>query len=399
MQAKLDTTPAPRGELQTLSAESSLPRGKLKSFRWKFREGECPNGVRPKTVTKEGPRIQVRLLCPAFVELTVSDGVSEDTLVTQVAPAPRPWKTPFEHLEGERLLPEKPLTQVLYDPSKSRGLMNGGNVCGASESGKECEDGSHSLHPGKGNTSGYKTEASWNKRGYVLTQLVDPGGPFDGVWYVKEYKLEATRRTLMNPYILPAGKPLEGAKRNFYQANKAHGRDVDGMLAAIRGHEGLEAATMSGGRVAGHSGRQRDALRKQDPALELEKIVAPGEKQAEELADAAILEAELRICEASSDPINPMQWKGEMLAVCKGSGLYVPIGELTVGGPNYGEAKSCRCWVLGGSACGPKLAPVTNVPPGQGQGSAPAQPMPERAPPQLKSCAETAAAAGLPTTP
>jgi len=316
-----------------------------------------------------------------------------------VEPAPRTWKTPFKHLPGERPLPEGTLTQVLYDPSKSRGLMNGGNVCGASQSGKECEDGSHSLHPGKGMTSQHKTEASWNKRGYVLTQLVDPGGPFDGVWYVKEPKLEVTRRTLMNPYILPTGKPLEGAKLNFYQANKKHGRDIDGMLEAIRGHEGLQAPTMSGGRVAGHSGRQRDALQAQDPALELEKIVAPDEKRAEELADTAIQEAEIRICEASSDPINPMQWKGEMLAVCKGSGLYVPIGELTVGGPNYGEQKSCRCWVLGGSACGSKFAPPPPATPSQGPGSATPQPMHGEAPSQLKSCAETAAAAGLPTTP
>jgi len=190
----------------------------------------------------------------------------------------------------------------------------------------------HNLHPAAQGDS-------WYSQGYTIRQVHDSDGPFDQWWYVGDYKLRIDRQTQLNKYILPnAPPPVTGAK-SFYEANKALGTDVDGYLAAVRAHEGMQNA--SG--ILGHSGRMKKALDANDPGKKLETLASKdSEDDLKRKADDEIRKAEHAICVQSVDPL-PLIWTGRIAFAHDDTGRYEILrSPISVGGPGYGQAVNCK---------------------------------------------------------
>jgi hypothetical protein len=134
---------------------------------------------------------------------------------------------------------------------------------------------------------------SWDGRGYQMVQVSDPNGPFDGLYYLDDYRVTVRRRTLINIYYLPppTGRvPMQGMT-HFYTRNIEAGRDVDGFLEGIRTHEFEHGTVM------------RDALAQHDTAPDVERMYAADRDTLKREADEAIDRARLEVCIASLDPL------------------------------------------------------------------------------------------------
>jgi hypothetical protein len=298
-----------------LSLDGSRSKGNLISYQWKFSPARgCPSDVQLVEGPKEGPTVEVVLLCPVMATLTVSDGKESSSRSVTINVKPREWKTPFEHVQAEGSL--SPATPPLIDPHLMA-FSGGANVCSLDPS----QDENHSFHPGEAN-------GTWDESGYQLGQVADPGGPFDKTWYVQEYKLRISRQTLMNPYLLPGGKPPLTGIDPWYDFNKRKGAPVDAYLKAIRDHE-ME-----------HSNRKRAALPANDPAVKMEPIFGNDRDKLKEDLDRIIHDAEFAVCEASKDPL-PRTWAGTLWFPKIDTGIYMQ-GEVEVGGPLQIETPPCK---------------------------------------------------------
>lgn len=316
-----------RGE--RLELDGSRSKGNIVKYEWTFAPKGCPQGLSGDTKSrKEGVEASVVLLCDTDATLTVSDGRSQDSKTVAVAVKPRDWETPFTHSSVEGKLPPGGSRLPLVSIGRDRPLQGGENVC-ALEPYNETEP-THVLHP-KANSG------SWENEGYVLQPVNDPKGPFDGWWYISDYKLKVERQALINPYLVPGGSPpLSGAER-FYDANKRLGTDVDGYLGGIRGHEGLDNAKG----VLGHSGRMKKALATHDPGRKVEEKFRKGRDELKKMVDEEIQKAERALCDQAKDPLD-LIWRGKLGFAEDDTGKYrILAGELVVGGPGYGTT-SCR---------------------------------------------------------
>ncbi|MGH7717714.1 MAG: hypothetical protein ACREON_02565, partial [Gemmatimonadaceae bacterium] len=292
---------AARGEAVTLDGSAS--EGEGLRYTWTFAPRGCPAGTGgggSATAKKEGSSPSVTLLCSTTATLTVTDGRATDSKTVVVMVRPRDWKTPFSHSSREGVLEDGRAPVITRigtggNPETGSVSVNGGrNVCALDPSAEL-----HVFHPAA-------VENSWDKRGYELQQVNDPGGPFDGYWFVTSYSLRIERQTLLNRYLIPSGPVLFDTK-SFYQANQDLGNKVGEYLAAIRAHEG-----MGSGRAPGHSGLMRQSLDQRDPAAKLEGLFAAQTRSALlALADAEIRRAELAICNAAKDPL-PESWRGRL---------------------------------------------------------------------------------------
>ncbi len=297
--------------------------GDVKTYKWSF----YPVGHSVKLAAgaeKEGARAGFVALQTVGVELTVSDGrhTSTDRTVVHVLPRRQGWKTPFhEDPKIEKIpvpnplgLKMKPYVVDGYesDPRKSS-WVGGYNLC--SIDGLTASN-PHIFHPPSSN------RGSWAHSGYITDQVRDPGGPFDGRWYIAQYLLKVERTCYINPYLLKGGPPPLPGIEDFYEANKRLGHKVDKYIEGIDEHERM------------HGSRIEKNLRIYDPAGYLEADVALTRGELVSAADKRIKYDETEICLGSGDPL-PKTFEGVVTVPEDDTYKYQYTGSIIVGGKEY----------------------------------------------------------------
>jgi hypothetical protein len=338
---------------QRVRLDGSGSRGQIQTFRWTASAPRCPDGEGKDAdpIDHQGAIWEITVLCDLDLTLTVSDGKEEANAAhARITVRAREWKTPLDVAPEVELRGYAPLARVCPDQKPGRPveyctiLYGGSNACSCGDTTSE----THLLHPDP-NPAVHKT---LDGTGYVIEDVKDPDGPFDGWRWLKEYRVRLQRQARVNRFIRPdSPPPLVGLPRNFFAENAARKNDAAGYLAAVRAHEG-DGGNFGGGFVHGHLSKTRDWLKKDDPAAKLEKLVGAAGTNQEDLAaraDKVLRKAEVSGCKATSDPINPPAWSGNLVTP-KDDGSGWILAPAKVGGPNYsapGPQQTCDS--LGGT--------------------------------------------------
>lgn len=308
-----------RGEAVTLDASPSTPASTIVSYEFHFSPGPgCPNHAHLATTNKPGdgqgtmPTTSVKLLCPLDVTVTVKDNNGQqDTTLKPVLAEVRArtgeaWKT---QVKTTRLLrmdkafdPEPPHFAVKRGPhgmpEEVLRLLGGVNTpdCAGSKN----ADSEEVICPNA-------RRGSWNDRGYALTTLQDPGGPFDGWFYVDSASFEILAKAQFNHWIWADSKPLPGSDQsgpNFYHFNVSHHTPVKEFLRALKAHEG---DGVKGVEHSGHTSAFRDYIEasraERDPRRIAEAGVGPSADAVTKRLDAQLVVDQRAICKASEDPL------------------------------------------------------------------------------------------------
>ncbi|MFN8609022.1 MAG: hypothetical protein U0931_15920 [Vulcanimicrobiota bacterium] len=194
-----------RGDPLVLDGSASV--GEIKSYRWTFLPGDHLTGLTPprSQAHKEGDVARVILLDSMKVRLTVSDGQTSDSQTVNVTVlARRNLRTRVKHHEEFQV--------AGWD---SAPLPGNSNLAQATFR-NDCESDpnqalEHVIHPDldKGKAEDYVS----------LEALEDPGGPFDGYFYVKDWKASVQRKTMISRWLLPEGPPAVAGFANWFNYN------------------------------------------------------------------------------------------------------------------------------------------------------------------------------------
>lgn len=304
--------------------DGAASRGRIRDYVWTFKSLGAGDEAPDPAAEKKGATAEVVLLDSMEVTLTVSNGQRSHKKSVQVTVTPRkalktPFETAAEGVQSDSLRPtyERIDAPKPGDPPTFEMRLEGGeNICAIDP--PSGDEPMHILHPDP-------EKAAANEQ-YLLAQVADPGGPWDGFSYLREWKLKIKRQSRLNKYILPDGPPSYTGMKNFYQANLEHGHDVAGYLAAVRKHEQI------------HSDRMESSLKAQDPGEEAEKSYSKDESRLRERLDRKIKDAAKRIHDATRDPLNPEQWHGTLVVPDFRHYTWHP-GVFYVGGPNHIDFK------------------------------------------------------------
>jgi hypothetical protein len=256
--------PGSIGRAEAVTLDASESKGPIRRYVWSFRPGEgCPAGLEPFTL--EGPKQSFQVLCPLQGTLTVV-GEEEDDRDSQefaLGVTPRKWRTEFSYGKED--------SKSFVGPVNLDGQTLGKNRC--------AEDGAgdyHWIHSDPGTSS-------WLEHGYKVAQVAE--GPFAGFFYVSETSLHITRKTYINPSLLPGGL--------IYELNKA--TNLDNMLRLIRqvrAHERFHSSLVQV-RLVNEPGF--------DPAVKLEAMMYREQAMLVDRADIAIRDVNARLSDASDD--------------------------------------------------------------------------------------------------
>lgn len=314
-----------RGDVVNLDGSAS--EGPIEEYEWSFQPtGDCPTGTPPNT-TMKGDKVSFTALCSLTATLAVTEGKERDAKPVAITVKPRAWETKFsQSAEGQLQKVPAPIMRQVRDECNELvwtvEILGGENV----PTDEPTADSHDTLYP-------FPVDGTWDGRGYTPREVTDDG-PFRGLWYPVEYGLKVDRKTVVNKYLIPGGPLVLG--QSIYDENKRQKTDIDGYLAAIRGHEGLEAKG-----ILGHSGRMQRALRADDPARALERLADTSRDALKRAADDLIRAANSRICRESKDPL-PVIWKGQV-SFPKDDGTGWLGGYAEVGGTNpaYNTMRGC----------------------------------------------------------
>lgn len=203
--------------------------------------------------------MQIQPLCRTQATLTVSDGTRTHSSTAVVEVVPRSWKRPVRHT-SERKWETVGLDRLL--------LPLGRNICALEPAG--VDETGHFIHPGQ-----YAKQ-------YELARVNDPGGPFDGAWYVSAWRGRVERASLINRGFYP-GSPV-------YDVNMEQNRDQFELLAeSVRSHEKIHTQLLAA------------TWAKADPGVRLDAIVADSENEALGAAVTIISETDERLRAATRD--------------------------------------------------------------------------------------------------
>jgi len=273
-----DSFEAKRGE--KLEIDGSKSKGENLRYQWTFAPRCQKDSATPNPGAKKTERaINPVFLCDTDVTLEVTDGKAKDKKITHVKIVPRPgWKTDFRGDIADGSLAMSPLTATNAPFLAALGT----NACALDE-----PAGEHILHPGPPRNEGPDS--------YRLKQVADPDGPFDGKWYVDSLKLVIARKLIITQDLLPIGLhfatgPVAGAIWYHNQAS-GHAGDVKMLFDEIVAHEKLHTVLME------------DALKAPDgdPVPVVEKKTADTKEWLTALVQSTIGDAEMRLCEATSE--------------------------------------------------------------------------------------------------
>lgn len=326
-QDPLEAVPKVQGTVERgdkVKLDGAASRGRIRDYVWTFKPLGAGDEAPDPAAEKKGASAEVVLLDSMEITLTVSNGQRSHKKSVQVTVTPRkalktPFETAAEGVQSDSLRPtyERIDAPKPGDPPSFEMRLEGGeNICAIDP--PSGDEPMHILHPDP-------EKAAANEQ-YLLAQVADPGGPWDGFSYLREWKLKIKRQSRLNKYILPDGPPSYTGMKNFYQANLEHGHDVAGYLAAVRKHEQI------------HSDRMESSLKAQDPGEQAEKSYGKDESRLRERLDRKIKEAAKRIHDATRDPLNPEQWHGTLVVPDFRHYTWHP-GVFYVGGPNHIDFK------------------------------------------------------------
>jgi len=257
-----------RGDLVTLDGSGSL--GDIQEYRWrvKVEESLADAPAWPREYT--GPKVTFRALWDFTAELEVTSrtgGIDGTDQLIEIRPREgwrTTWTTPTQ---GD-------LTAAPMIATEKR--------IGLNECAKHPEDkGGHRIH---------KTTASgktWSDV-YEIGSVEEDGGPFAGMHYIVKQSLDVDRIERVNRRLKPGG--------DVYNLNKDKGTlaAVEALLAQVKAHEAAHSSLMK---------KELDRLVQagQDPAEQIEMVVALTSASAQERADDKIRAAETALVNASSE--------------------------------------------------------------------------------------------------
>jgi hypothetical protein len=318
----------------TVTLDGGRSRG-VDTARWRI-VPRCPGDVAsPAPVERDGLRTELVTLCELEATLTVEGGGKSSSATAPVKLKRRSrFRTRFSTEDGT--LDDRPPLSYAVCPDGKGGpcaIWRGGtNVCA-------CGNEFHTLHPGPAEAD----NATLDGKGYV-TRVVEEPGPFHGWWYVDDYLVDVRRQALVNRWIgKNAGPPLRGYEKSFFVLNQERHNDIANYVQAVGDHERQ------------HSTLIRDWLSAHDPAQDLERLAVPpsaGRTGLAKRADELLRAAEVSVCDASKDPLEPPIWKGDLAAhAADGTTdeslppkdpVRRPLNRhAEVGGENYGQKATC----------------------------------------------------------
>lgn len=315
-----------------VTLDGSGSKGDITSYTWSFTPGiNCPSGTALRTAAKTGAKVPVTPLCNLIATLRVKDGQGRSATDTAVVLAKARAFDPASISHTEQ-----PLLPVGLDPrTPQRGIIPPATVGGP-------PSGVAALNVSKCSKDvvsilcpflkwPYGGKRSRLDHGYTLAKVADPGGPFDGFFYVDTATMSIDRIALFNPWLVPFGPAGKGAKANFYIYNHTLGTTVDTYLDRVRDHEG---EGLAGAPLTGHTGALRAKVASSpenfDPNRSLEDLWAPSKTSAQALVDVFLSALEQDLKQATADPLPPI-WGGG-LEFWAGARSGWVTGAITVGG-------------------------------------------------------------------
>jgi len=170
--------------------DGSRSTGNVQSYTWTLTPKPCPScgemitGDTPQPIVRDGVRVELVALCDFDAHLVVADGQATDDDDELVAVVPRPFKTkPEAPVKGDF----DPGTDIV---APCREAYWGTNIC-AYEAGAGQPSDYHYLHRAPGTRT-------WLTVGYLVGQVQDPDGLWDGWWYVTKSDLRMKRAELVH---------------------------------------------------------------------------------------------------------------------------------------------------------------------------------------------------------
>jgi hypothetical protein len=262
-----------RGGKVELDGSGSRPKKKITSYTWTF-ESECPEsaegvpGVQAPAVSLSGKQVKIVAVCDTKATLTVSDGqtsASKDTEIKVTGKLPEVKYTQGDDADARNL------------PFDTKGgvFAFGLNRCKIEwDKSEDPNLDDHWLHRRRDGTD------------VDTTQVSDPGGPYDGFYYVTDHHLKVTRQMVINSKLLPKGKVYK-----LNQDTRAHREAIDNIAEAVIDHE----------RIHGNLVKERLESKKLKFLDKLADAVDLSDEALQTRADFIIGNGETELKEASSE--------------------------------------------------------------------------------------------------
>lgn len=230
-----------------VTLDGSNSTGRIKSYRWTFERanGGCP----AKNSHRNGRRTTIVALCALRATLTVSDGRRRSKPArTTVTVTPRKLHPISFARRAPRRLKKSNGGLAVDDHNACLGCKWGRVVCTRDGLRGDQRSG-HTIH---GGLIGHP--------GFAVASVHDPGGPFDGRWYVKDHTLAIDRTPLVNERLYPGDDVYN------YNTNARHPGDVDRVRRSVEAHEGLHIDVLK-------EDLERLTASRRDPVRRLEAAV------------------------------------------------------------------------------------------------------------------------------
>ena len=254
-----------RGGRVEVDGSASKPKRRITSYVWEFKS-DCPGGVKGKPSTKSGKTAKIVAVCETKATLTVSDGRSSDTKSATIKVTGKLRNVPFEQSN------QIDTGNFIFDGTTGSYAF-GFNRCAIEWAAFADENRSdHWLHkPDDGND-------------VATSQVSDPGGPYDGFFYVTDHNLLVTRQMITNSKLLPGGP--------VYNLNEAkHKKAIENIVDANIDHE----------RIHGELARDKLRSKKLEFLDKLAEAVDTSEDGLQTRADDIVRGGETELKNASSE--------------------------------------------------------------------------------------------------
>ena len=282
-----------RGEKVKLDGSGSRPKQKISTYTWNF-EPDCPGaeptdpgGVAANPTTLQGKKVEIVAVCRTKVSLTVSGDGTPGTAATGIRVGGKINDVKFN--QGN----DADSGNFPFDTAMGT-FVFGLNRCAVEWNEFHDPDlPDHWLHkPGDGLDVDTK-------------QVHDPGGPYDGYFYVTGQNLKVTRQLLINSKLLPGGSVY--ALNSTGQRKKA----IEKIVEAALDHERIHGALV----------KERLKSKKLKFLDELAAAVDTTEDGLQNRADAIIVGGETELKEASAeDKVHhrmAKKWKKEKVEIAR----------------------------------------------------------------------------------
>ena len=200
-----------RGGTVTVDGSGSRPASRITSYTWSF-ASNCPGPVQGRQSSRSGLTAQIVAVCDTTATLTVSDGEESDSESTTIKVTGKLKNVKFDQ-------DKNPDRARFPFSTEFDTFVFGFNRCSVEwKKFGDPDRADHWLHkPDNG--------------GAVETkQVSDPGGPYDGFYYVTDHNLKVVRTMIINKKLLKGG--------DVYDLNDGKYRDdIKKIVKAVEDHE------------------------------------------------------------------------------------------------------------------------------------------------------------------